>query len=66
MTDKSGDVYLFSTEGEKEGQLLLGKIKTLVRCSTSRMLKWFQLFNKNKGKGIGCILFQRSHFYPKW
>ena len=25
IADKSGDVYLFNTEGEKEGHLLLGE-----------------------------------------
>ena len=28
VADKSGDVYLFNTEGEKEGQLLLGGTPT--------------------------------------
>lgn len=30
VADKSGDVYLFNTEGEKEGQLLLGHLSMLL------------------------------------
>jgi len=30
IADKSGDVYLFNTEGEKEGQLLLGHLSMLL------------------------------------
>jgi len=35
VADKSGDVYLFNTEGEKEGQLLLGHLSMLLDLRVS-------------------------------
>ena len=34
VADKSGDVYHFNTEGEEEGQLLLGETLTSARIQT--------------------------------